>query len=117
MILYRYSNNPYDTTRPKNCINSSTLFASVYLHEFTVISETKCGVWIGVGYEQKRKFINTNAVRQYAYKNEEDARKNFIARKKRQIKILTTQIENAQWSLDVIDQNEPLTEHSPYKFG
>ncbi len=79
---------------------ATDLFNQHALHiiEFPVIKETKCGVWIRIDYLRK-KFVNTNAKKQFAHKSIEDAKEAFVARKKRHIEILKYQLDKAEAGL------------------
>ena len=70
----------------------------IYFDEYLVIKATKCGVWISL-YSGKKKFINTNARKQFAYATKEQALDGFIKRKERHIAILESQLENARCGL------------------
>ena len=71
----------------------------VFLREFRVIKETPKGAWIEVSFAGDKRFVRLDARKQYACPTVELARQSFIARKKRQIKILTTQLGNAKLAL------------------
>lgn len=66
----------------------------LYLHSYEVLKETPKGVWIQA-YGTK-KFILQNARKKFACPTIEEAIESFIARKKRQIRILSGQLENAK---------------------
>jgi hypothetical protein len=69
----------------------------IILNEYQIIKHTKCGVWIDL-YGRK-KFINTNAVKQYAYDTKHKAMVSFKKRKQKQCKILENQLANAKQAL------------------
>jgi len=109
MKLYRYSSNLFDSNNIK--IYHTSEYCCVYLHEYDSIRDTKCGVWIlqsgGV-----KKFVNLEKVKQYASKTPEDAKINFLARKKRQICILESQLIEVKDSILALD-TQPL-DYSTY---
>ena len=72
---------------------------TVRLLKFNVIRETACGVWVSL-WPGKKRFINTNARKQFAYSTIEQAREAFIARKRRHIAILDYQLECALIALN-----------------
>lgn len=82
-----------------------------YMYRYKVIRETKCGVWIKHPYKfNKNKFIllrrfsynnttHSSTVKRFANTSENGAIASFAARKRRQIKILKSQLEYAESSL------------------
>lgn len=101
MKLYRYSNTPYESNRVIESHFDDSRMTCIYLHEFDVTKETKCGGWIDVF--DKRKFVNNTCTKQYAYLTVEEAKVGFIHRKKSQIRILTAQLEDAKRALLAIE--------------
>lgn len=79
----------------------------VTMLEFDVVKETPRGVWLEM-YGTKR-FCLKNARKRYACPTQVEAKESFIARKKRQIKILTKQLEHAKLALEMIEE-PPLRE-------
>ena len=90
--LYRYDAAPAD----------NELGAEVVLRTYKVEKETKCGVWILVNH--KKKFVHLGSMRQYASVTKERALQQFIYRKKKQIKILTSQLEVAKVGLMIAEE-------------
>ena len=72
----------------------------LYLRTYKVLKETPCGAWIDVNFE--RKFVNLKANKKFACVTEKDAKISFIARKRRQIRILTNQLEDAKAELFMV---------------
>jgi hypothetical protein len=105
MKLYRYSNNRSEGQKYPSICSTQDPNIDVYLHEYDVTKETKCGVWIEIDYRTRRKFVNTNCVKQFAYKSLEDAKQNFISRKHRQIRILESQVRTSKVSLAAIESD------------
>ena len=99
MKLYRYEerNCPYFELK-------------LDLMTFEVVKRTPCGYWIGeVKYffedpvvkpnHKTHRWVSKNTHKCYAYATVKDALASFIARKKRQIKILENQLERAKTAL------------------
>jgi hypothetical protein len=105
MTFYRYEDHGVA------CGSEEYGFSSrreVFLREFRVIKETPKGAWIETMFCGAKRFVRLDARKQYACPTVELARQSFVARKKRQIKILTTQLENAKHALAVIGHVEGL---------
>ena len=95
-IFYRYYNYSYGYEINKK------------LYYF--VSETPCGYWISSkkNYNPKDfnfkahlpKWISKTSRKRFAYPTESEALQSFIARKYRQISILTNQLHNAKLALD-----------------
>lgn len=58
----------------------------IYLHEFKILKETRCGCWIELGHKSKR-FVLNDARKKYAHRAINDAAESFLARKRRQHRI------------------------------
>jgi hypothetical protein len=88
-----------------------------YLTEYKVIRYTPKGYWIDLynmdgqysewSPEPKMKFICCTAIKCYAYPTKELAKESYIARKKRQIAILSGQIERARDGLTFMGVLKP----------
>ena len=79
----------------------------VKLREYKVIKHTLKGVWIWI-YEPtqfnlcgKKRFILLNARKKFACPTKDAARKSFLRRKKKQLKILTKQIERCKQAIQI----------------
>ena len=84
-------------------IEPNTKTVSIVLNTYDIIRQTNCGVWIdNYGTD---KFVNLKARKQYACETKAEAKKSFIARKNKQLKILTNQIENITLALSHIKNN------------
>lgn len=95
--LYRYEDIRYappvdEFERP---IGEGTL--SVELRTYIVRKHTPCGVWID------GRFVNLKANKRFACPTMEEAKESFIARKKRQIRILSARLKDAQRALEIIN--------------
>lgn len=73
----------------------------VYTQEYEVVGTTPKGVWINA-YGQRR-FVLSTARKRFACSTLEEAKASFIARKKRQLKILNRQVANVERSLEVVE--------------
>lgn len=81
-VLYRYNDH-----------------GDVVLQEtYRIVSRTPCGVWIELPhyYPPRRKFVLTDARKRYAHETLEGAKTAFLARKARQLGILSARIDNIQ---------------------
>lgn len=84
--LYRYEQQYFETYQELIC------------YEFDVLKETKCGVWISClgfarTYSQSRKFINLKSNKKWACTTKEEALRQFLYRKERQLVILNSTVE------------------------
>lgn len=98
--LYRYETVSYAPSLDEDNYPVGASQVKVELHTFDIIGKTKCGVWIN--YRCTKKFVNQNARKQFANKTPTEARLAFIARKKRQLRILQHQLETVKQSLVLI---------------
>lgn len=73
---------------------------TVNVQTFTVEKITPKGVWINIGGDQRR-FILTNARKKFAHPNKDAALLSFVARKERQISILSAQLKNTNRALAI----------------
>lgn len=97
MKLYRYVNMDYGIG-PK-----------ISLDSYLVIKETPCGYWIPkwslISYIEgdPKRWVSKTSRKRFAYPTAEEAMINFKARKKRQILILTSQLESAKLALQNVE--------------
>lgn len=65
---------------------------------FKLVKETKCGYWITdvVFSIDKPKWVSKNSRKRYAYLDRAQALQSFIARKEKQIKILTASLKASE---------------------
>lgn len=93
MILYRY----------RNCTSmddNGTFEVVVECGIYDVVKKTPCGYWIETPYERrKRRWVANSGKKRYAYPTKKMAMHNFIARKKRQIKLLELDLDIARQAL------------------
>jgi Zn-finger nucleic acid-binding protein len=76
-------------------VGPSTL--KVELHKYQVVKITPCGVWLDVG-----KFVKTAARKRFACPTEAEARESFLARKKRQLSILSAQVSRVERAIQSV---------------
>lgn len=74
---------------------------------YVVIKETPKGAWIKkISWRDnpmsRKHFILTSSTKKFAYPTKEDAVNSFIKRKERQIKILSSQLADAENQLELI---------------
>lgn len=87
------------------CGDETHAYVQVRLRVFEVVKRTPCGVKIAMGYGGE-KFINLNARKQYASVSVEEAKISFIARKRRQAGILSSQLVNVNEALRIVESGE-----------
>lgn len=98
-IAYRYADTLHGS-------EYGDTYVAIYCHEYSILKRTVKGIWIDIWGGQK-KFINLEARKKFACLTREEALESFIARKKRQIRILTSQLLHAKEALakaEVINQ-------------
>lgn len=70
------------------------------LNEFPVLKKTEKGTWIqDLFVRNNQRFILDSSVKKYAHPTKVKALKGFCERKRRQIRILSTQLSDAEKSL------------------
>ena len=82
------------------------------LIRYPVIKRTPCGAWICMGVFlggepfdcSHKRFVNLKATKRFACETEEEALYSFMARKTRQISILTRQLRQAQEAFSLANQ-------------
>jgi hypothetical protein len=72
--------------------------------EYRVIKHTPKGVWLQQPYCPKNKFVLKNAKKRFAYPTKREALISYIARQKRRLSILRSQIEDSKMGLHVADR-------------
>lgn len=119
MKVYRYYDVQYSAGWGECGDSLGPGRVGVHLMEYDVIRKTKCDVWIDiVNYlaapfemipKDCLKFINLQANKKYACLTIEEAKESFIARKRRQIRILSAQIlrvDKAIIEINIGDTND-----------
>ncbi len=72
----------------------------VTLKEFSVVKHTPCGVWLSV--YGSRKFVKTKARKRWACPTKEEAMESFLARKSKQKRILSSQLDRVERAISLI---------------
>ncbi|GBG14596.1 uncharacterized protein NMK_2195 [Novimethylophilus kurashikiensis] len=115
-IWHRVENTSYGSIDEWGTVTSVTTKLSKY--KLVVVKVTPKGVWLvyywaGESLEsvlnetakgsvvmlRERRFVRLDAVRRYAYPTEKEAMEGFVARKRRQVKILQSQLRTASEAL------------------
>lgn len=71
----------------------------VVLIKYSVIRHTPKGVWLSIG-----RFVLHGARKRYACPTEKEARESFLARKKRQLRILNHQVLRVTEAIQKVDK-------------
>lgn len=105
-VLYRYDTVAWAAPLDDNDYPIGPSKVTIVLNTFPILSRTTCGVWID--YQAPRssstkKFVNLNARKQFANKSPAEAKQSFIARKKRQLRILKHEVDAVEQSLYLIE--------------
>jgi hypothetical protein len=107
MIFYRFDDH-------KQMGSFDMVYVKIAEYHFYLVKETPCGYWITdrwytiSDFNMDEKNINYNychwvsktARKRFAYPDRNQALESFVARKKRQIKILKTNLEFAEVALE-----------------
>jgi hypothetical protein len=103
--LYRYEDQTYSAGVDQfdNVLPGYDL--KILLHKYQIIKETSKGVWIKKDYT-KDKFVLLTARKKFACRTKEEALKSFIARKSRQIKILSDQLDRAKLAKEYAENGQ-----------
>ena len=78
--------------------------ARIYLVEFDVARETRCGVWIRTSIGDERFVINGR--KRYAWPTIEEARRSYLCRRRKQVDILERQLVRAKACLAAARKGE-----------
>lgn len=74
----------------------------IYTEALPVIRETECGVWLDLGGSVARRFVLKDARKRWACPTREEAEISFIARKKRQLRILRAHVLRVERALNAM---------------
>jgi len=105
---YRYEDQLYSDGVDQFGDPLPTSHIKVNLYKYDILSRTEKGIWIRYWNAKCKKFILLSAKKKYACLTKEEALESFKARKKRQIRILTSQLNNAKESLNIAKGNSLL---------
>jgi len=81
--------------------NHTHTYTAVYLQRFKVIKHTPKGVWLQMFFQ--KRFVLNGARKKFACPTIEEAKESFRARKRAQIRILSSKIANAKEAMYLID--------------
>lgn len=98
MKWYRFEDRQYAPPLDEFDNLLGTGSREVVLIEFEVVKETRTGVRLDTG-----RFVSRHTIKQYACPTIEEAKKSFLARKNKQIRILTSQLEAAKLALQLVE--------------
>lgn len=101
--LYRYNGHAYSYggfTEWGEYKHSHSTY-KVQLHEYGVIKETPKGFWIEGDMTQEKRFVRKEGIKKYAAQTKEEALKDFIARRKKQISIFEARLSRAKIELEI----------------
>lgn len=93
LTFYRYHDSYYMGER-------------ITCYKFKAIRETPCGYWIMD--DRRERWISKTSMRRFCYPTKEEAWVNFVARKKRQLKLLKSRISDVEHTLDIVKKIENL---------
>ena len=71
----------------------------VSIHSYSVFSQTPKGVWLG--HFHKDRFVRLSGTKRFAYPTKQEAIASFLARKQRQLSILTAQLKEVTRILNI----------------
>ena len=95
-VLYRYD---YIVSHTHNVLLDLHT-VDMYLHTYNVIKLTPKGKWIEYSNKKGRKFVLNNTRKGFARETKEGALNSFIARKEKQIMIMTMQLTDIKNALN-----------------
>ena len=98
--FYRYEDKRHCSIDEFDDINGS--YVKIYLLQYDVIKKTPKGVWISYSLDfngNYKKFILLTARKKYANSTKEKALNDYLYRKKRQVQILKSRLNNAKDAL------------------
>lgn len=100
-VYYRYEQVRYASFDPFDEYGYHSSFGKTEIvrREYRVVKRTPKGAWIEL-YPGRNRFVKNEGVKKFAHPDEESARAGFLARKRRQIKILSGQLADAKIALE-----------------
>ena len=106
--LYRYieelGGSYYDQDATETFFPLAKPIATVRLRRYRVVKETPCGAWIDESdwvITRKNRFVNLKSQKKFATVTKEEALKQFIYRKSKQVSILSGQLELVKAALEL----------------
>lgn len=99
MKLYRYEARKYSQCTIGVCGGETYGSTPPILEcfEFEVTRETPAGYWVDVWGENK--WVSKSSRKRYAHQSKPEALASFVARKNRQIRVLSAQLRDAEYAL------------------
>ena len=94
-VLYRYEDQRYAASLNEYDEPCGVGELKIHLRIYPIKKITNCGVWIE-DYSDKGRFVNLEKNKKFACVTQNQAMESFIARKERQISILTHQLTQAK---------------------
>jgi hypothetical protein len=77
---------------------------SVHLFEYTVVKETPKGVWLALfEFSSLKRFVLLDARKKFACPTKEEAMESFLARKRKQVKILSNQLRHVKEAIQIAE--------------
>jgi len=98
--MFHYKDSLYSS----GYYEGSTSHVTVNILNYQVIRVTPKGCWVSDFYGSKPRFVLNQSRKRFAWATKEDALVSFIARKRRQIRIVRAQLGNAENALFQAEQ-------------
>jgi hypothetical protein len=96
-VLWRVDGKRYSVVIDADREEYGSTPLQVEMRWYHVTKRTPCGAWLG------SRFVRLNARKQFASNTEKEALESYIARKKRQIGILSAQLREAERGLKIAE--------------
>lgn len=106
--LYRYEDRLYASALHEFDYPTGPSTVHVELRTFEVLKTTPKGAWIVFHNVHGKRFINLSARKCYVCATIEEAMESYKHRKRRQIRILSRQLETAKKALSIASGNVSL---------
>ncbi len=101
--MYRYVDTLYSTGGGDD-YSSSSVYVKVVLLTYNIVRLTPKGAWVSGFPGDKPRFVLNSARKRFACPTKEEAMTSFVARKNRQIRILTSQLQYVKEALAQVGQ-------------
>jgi len=95
-MLYRYVVKEVEKRDGLLCYNQK----EVNLEEYLILTYTEKGYWVDLGW--RKRWINRESKKKFAYPDKKDAWVNFVRRTRKHISILKNLLQNAEENLELI---------------
>ena len=110
-FLYRYEDQTYSLGVDQFDDPLPGYNLKLELRSFKVLRETPKGVWIEAYSVNGERFVKLGTRKQYAHLTKEDAKTSYLFRKRKQIMILSGQLEKAERALQLGENLTNLDNH------